>query len=317
MFDIIHTMEKKDTGSQVMPKTLNDLVEYYLKSPQFLALRSRTQKDYEYCINRAVDTTVTYARKFGTTKLEKISVSDCKVAYQEWVKRGVRTANMTATVMSVLFNMAEELELITRNPIRSVTKMKEKPRKVMWTVDQVRLFTDTAYTKYEWRSIGLIVQMAYAFAQRIGDMRSLKWENINFEEHRLDLEQSKKRAEVHLPIHIHMYRMLERQYKDFGFQEYVAPHPYPRGGAYRIYTDTDISRMVNRVKDKAGLPKELTAMDMRRTAITEMVEAGVDTTQIMAVSGHNSPNSMRPYIRHTYKSAESALTRREENQNGT
>ena len=35
-------------------------------------------------------------------------------------------------------------------------------------------------------------------------------------------------------------------------------------------------------------------MDMRRTAITEMVEAGVDTTQIMAVSGHNSPQSMRP-----------------------
>ena len=310
-------MEKKDTGSEVMPKTLNDLVKYYLKSPQFLALRSRTQKDYEYCINRAVNTTVTYSRKLGTTRLDKISVSDCKVAYQQWVKRGVRTANLTTTVTSVLFNMAEELELIFRNPMRGVRKMKEKPRKVMWTVDQVRLFTDTAYTKYEWRSIGLIVQMAYSFAQRIGDMRSLKWDNINFEEHRLDLEQSKKRAEVHLPIHIHLYRMLERQYKDFGFQEYVAPHPYPRSGSYRMYTDTDISKMVNKVKQEAGLPKELTAMDMRRTAITEMVEAGVDTTQIMAVSGHNSPNSMRPYIRHTYKSAANALTRREENQNGS
>ena len=304
-------------GSEVMPKTLNDLVAYYLKSPQFLALRSRTQKDYEYCINRAVNTTVTYSRKLGTTRLDKISVSDCKVAYQQWVKRGVRTANLTTTVASVLFNMAEELELIFRNPMRGVKKMKEKPRKVMWTVDQVRLFTDTAYTKYEWRSIGLIVQMAYSFAQRIGDMRSLKWDNINFEEHRLDLEQSKKRAAVHLPIHIHMYRMLERQYKDFGFQEYVVPHPHPRSGSYRIYTDTDISRMVNRVKEEAGLPKELTAMDMRRTAITEMVEAGVDTTQIMSVSGHNSPNSMKPYIKHTYNSAANALEKRGEYTNGT
>ena len=317
MFDIIHTMEKKDTGSQVMPKSVNELVDYYLKSPQFLALRSRTQKDYEYCIGRAVDTTITPARKLGATKLDKLSVSDCKIAYQQWVKRGVRTANITTTVMSVLFNMAEELELIVRNPMRSVTKMKEKPRRVMWTVDQVRLFTDTAFSKYEWRSIGLIVYMAYSFAQRIGDIRSLKWENINFEERRLDLEQSKKRAEVHIPILIHMYRMLEKQYKDFGFQEYVAPHPYPRSGAYRIYTDTDISRMVNKIKEEAGLPKELTAMDMRRTAITEMVEAGVDTTQIMAVSGHNSPNSMRPYIRHTYKSAANALSRREESKNGT
>ena len=72
-----------------------------------------------------------------------------------------------------------------------------------------------------------------------------------------------------------------------------------------------MSVLVNEVKAESGLPKELTAMDMRRTAITEMVEAGVDTTQIMAVSGHNSPQSMRPYIKHTFKSANNALARRE------
>tara|TARA_E500000305_G_scaffold96469_1_gene86537 strand:+ start:16 stop:768 length:753 start_codon:yes stop_codon:yes gene_type:complete len=243
----------------------------------------------------------------------KISVSECKKAYQEWLKSGIRTANATSTVVSILFNLAIELELVPNNPMRFVKKMQTQPRKVMWTADQVRLFCDTAYAEYKWRSIGLIVQMAYTFAQRIGDMRSLKWDNINFDEHRLDLEQSKKRAEVHLPININMYRMLEQQHKDFGFQEYVAPHPYPRNGGYIIYADVDIGRMVNRVKEVAGLPKELTAMDMRRTAITEMVEAGVDTTQIMAVSGHNSPQSMRPYIRHTYKSAANALGRRESN----
>ena len=300
-----------------MIKRLDELADYYLHSPQFLALRPETQKSYEYRIGRALSTLVTPKRTLGQLKLDKLGVSDCKIAYQQWVKHGVRTANLTSTILSVLFNMAEELELIVRNPMRSVKKMQGKPRKVMWTPDQVRLFTDTAFSKYEWRSIGLIVYMAYAFAQRIGDMRSLKWDNINFEEHRLDLEQSKKRAEVHLPIHIHMYRMLERQYKDFGFQEYVVPHPHPRSGSYRIYTDTDISRMVNRVKEEAGLPKELTAMDMRRTAITEMVEAGVDTTQIMSVSGHNSPNSMKPYIKHTYNSAANALEKRGEYTNGT
>ena len=111
--------------------------------------------------------------------------------------------------------------------------------------------------------------------------------------------------------------MLGLQRDELGLQEYVAPHPYPRGGQYRIYSDVEVSPIVNKVKQEANLPKELTAMDLRRTAITEMVEAGVDTTQIMAVSGHNSPNSMRPYIRHTYKSAASALDKREENKNGT
>ena len=294
-------------------KTFDDLVGYYRTTPQFLSLRLPTQKRYDYCIDRAVRTFFSPKVTFGRTNLGKIGVSECKIAYQEWLKSGIRTANLTSTVISVLFNMAVELELMTSNPMRLVKKMQTKPRKVMWTYDQVRQFLDTAYSEFEWRSIGLIVHMAYNFAQRIGDMRSLRWENINFEERRLDLEQSKRRAEVHIPITIHMYRMLEQQRKDFGFQEYVAPHPYPRNGGYAIYTDVDISRMVNRVKEAANLPKELTAMDMRRTAITEMVEAGVDTTQIMAVSGHNSPQSMRPYIRHTYKSAASALERRQKN----
>ena len=292
-------------------KTMLSLADYYLHSPQFLSLRGRTQKDYEYVISKVMATPIRHGKNMGELKVDRVTVSDCKTAYQQWLARGVRTANMSATLSSLLFNLAEEFELISRNPMRSIKKSQTQPRKVMWTADQVRLFCDTAYAEYKWRSIGLIVQMAYTFAQRIGDMRSLKWDSINFEERRLDLEQSKKRAEVHLPIHINMFRMLEQQHKDFGFQEYVAPHPFPRNGGYVMYNDKEISYLVNQVKDKANLPKELTAMDMRRTAITEMVEAGVDTTQIMAVSGHNSPNSMRPYIKHTFKSASNALDRRE------
>ena len=296
-------------------KNLSDMVGYYLHSPQFLALRHQTQKGYEYRLSKVLGTPITPASKLGDVKLQKLSVAHCKAAYQMWLKSGVRTANVMATTTSIVLNMAEELELVVRNPMRSVSKMKERGRKIMWTSDQVKVFLDTAYSQYKWRSIGLIVHMAYSFAQRVGDMRSLRWSNINFDEKRLDLEQSKKRAEVHLPIEDNLLRMLGLQRDEFGFQEYVAPHPYPRGGQYRIYSDVEVSPIVNKVKQEANLPKELTAMDMRRTAITEMVEAGVDTTQIMAVSGHNSPNSIAPYIKHTYNSASNALNRREKYKN--
>ncbi len=295
--------------------TLHNLVDYYLHSPQFLALRGRTQKDYEYSLGRAMQTQITPTKTLGDIKLNNLGVSECKMAYQQWVTKGVRMANVMAMVTSLVLNIGEELELIVRNPMRSVKKMVEGQRKVMWSTNQVRAFLDTAYGEYKWRSIGLIVHMAYEFAQRIGDMRCLKWDNINFETQRLDLEQSKKRAEVHLPIEDNLFSMLQKQHEDFSFQEYVAPHPQPRSGTYKIYHLNEVSRMVNQVKQSAGLPKELTAMDMRRTAITEMVEAGVDTTQIMAVSGHNSPNSMKPYIKHTFNSANNALSKRESYKN--
>jgi len=292
-------------------KTVGDMVQYYLHSPQFLALRPRSQKDYEYTLGKALQTAVSPSKRFESLRISKVSVSDCKIIYQDWLQRGKRMANNTATILSVVFNMAEELELLASNPMRRVKKAKQDVRRVMWSRDQVKLFLDTAYGEYKWRSIGLIVHMAYEFAQRVGDMRLLEWKNVDLDTKRLNLVQSKRRAEVHIPINPKLFAMLEQQHKDFGFQEYVAPHVKAINGAYKPYNEFDISILVNEVKFQAGLPKELTAMDMRRTAITEMVEAGVDTTQIMAVSGHNSPQSMRPYIKHTFKSANNALAKRE------
>ena len=40
-----------------------------------------------------------------------------------------------------------------------------------------------------------------------------------------------------------------------------------------------------------------------------MVEGGVDITQIMSVSGHQNVQSVTPYVKHTLKSAKSALSK--------
>jgi hypothetical protein len=73
---------------------------------------------------------------------------------------------------------------------------------------------------------------------------------------------------------------------------------------------SEVSALANQVKEEAGLPKELWIMDLRRTAITEMVEAGVDITGIMQVSGHNSPQSVSPYLVNTFSGASTALNQR-------
>ena len=62
--------------------------------------------------------------------------------------------------------------------------------------------------------------------------------------------------------------------------------------------------------DRAGLPQELRLSDLRRTGTTEMVEAGVGMAQIMSVTGHANPASVKPYMKNTLKSANLALTER-------
>jgi integrase len=251
---------------------------------------------------------------FGGVKLKDVRFKHVTHLYDTWLNtRGVRRANYHATCLSILFNTAIRHEAMISNPVSLIQRTKNAHRKVKWSEEQVKLFLDTSYSAFRWRSIGLIAHMAYDWAQRMGDMRLLQWSNIDFDLQRLDLEQSKRRADVHIPIDDALIKMLIQQREDFGFQDYVAPRVTPRNGSYSPYTIQEVSILVNEVKEEAGLPSELWGMDLRRTGITEMVEAGVDITGIMQVSGHNSPESVRPYLVNTFSGASTAINKRKAN----
>jgi integrase len=141
-------------------------------------------------------------------------------------------------------------------------------------------------------------------------MRLLKWEALDLTECRLDIRQSKRGAEVHLPISKNLCQMLQAQQKDFGFQEFVAPRVKPRSGSFTPYDLEEISPNINTLLDKANLPRELTAMDLRRTAVTEMLEAGVDIAGIRQVTGHKNMQSVVPYMVNTFSGASKALSAR-------
>lgn len=286
----------------------------YRGSSSYCSLKYKSQKDYANNLTRACATKVSGNLMLGNIKLKDVRYKHLTVAYDDWlVNSGTRAANYIATCVSIVLNYSIRYEAIPHNPMALVKKVKTKPRKVMWQPDQVKLFLDTAYSDFKWRSIGLIFHMSYELAQRVGDMRLLKWESLDLDKQRMDYEQSKRGADVHLPIGDSLVKMLKAQKEDFDFQEYVAPRTKPITGTYSPYTIDEIHILINEVKDEANLPQELQARDLRRTAITEMVEAGVDLVGIMQVSGHQSPQSVKPYLVNTFSGATNALERRFKN----
>jgi integrase len=284
-------------------KTVQQLVDKYYTSNDFKMLRDRTKKDYQYFLGVMCDS-------FGDVDFDKLTSKQAKHAYEEWVERGISFANHICTVSSIVYRYAIDMEYATVNPFASVRRKTPAQRKVVWTEDNVRHFLDSAYGEFQWRSIGLIVHMAYEWCQRLGDMRLLTWDNIDLEEHKLYLEQSKRRAEVTLPIEDDLLAMLTQQEADFGFQPFVAPRVLPVGGKYHPYSLERLSKAGRAVMREAGLPEELRLMDLRRTGTTQMIEAGVPMGQIMSVTGHSNPQSVKPYMKNTYASANSALTAR-------
>jgi integrase len=233
-----------------------------------------------------------------------------KDAYNQWCEKGITTANHLMSITRVLFNHGIRMEHCVINPFAVIRRRTTEARKTVWSRDDVMRFLDAAYGDFNTRNIGLIAHMAYEWCQRVGDMRLLAWDSIDFDSKTVHIEQSKRRADVYLPISDDLCDMLTHQEQDFGFQKYVAPRPYPIGGEYRPYSKFKLPIHARKIMDSVNLPQELRLSDLRRTGTTEMVEAGVGMAQIMSVTGHANPSSVKPYMKNTLTSANYALTER-------
>ena len=281
----------------------------YKKSNDFNRLSDKTQKDYEYFLRVAMDT-IYNNKKVADIKLKSFNGAVARQLYELWLNRGISMANHICAVAKKMYSFGVEMGYAETNPFMTFKMKATHKRNVVWTQEQMRRFLDVAYSEFDYRNVGLISQMAYEWCQRIGDMRLLQWSNIDFDKSVLNLQQSKRRSVVCLPIEDELLDMLIEQEKDFGFQKYVAPYTRDRSGEYVPYNIERISQVAKRIMKKANLPDNLWLMDFRRTGTTEMVEAGVPMGQIMSVTGHANPNSVKPYMKNTYTSANSALKER-------
>ena len=288
---------------------LNQVADEYYLSHDYKNLRQETKTHYEYCLNSALATPVEGV-VIGEVDCTKLSTKQAKLAYDIWCDRGISTANHIMATARILYNYALRMEHCFINPFTVVRKRATKPRKVVWSRGDVTKLLDAAYSDFSTRNIGLIAHMAYEWCQRVGDMRLLTWDAIDFEQKRVVILQSKRDAQVELPIDDDLYDMLVQQEQDFGFQPYVAPRPTSYRGVYEPYTMYKLPLHARKLMDDAGLPKELRLSDLRRTGVTEMVDAEVGIGQIMSVTGHADPQSVKPYLKNTYVSANNALTAR-------
>jgi integrase len=278
---------------------INDLIKSYSNSLEYSKLSVKSKRDYLYYLKQWND-----SRTAGTTlihtRLADLSTPMCQRIYDLHATHSISLANHVLAIYRLLFSYAIRNGFTTFNPFTNVKRRSDRPRRTVWSKDDIKAFMDTAFSKYEWRSIGLIVYTAYVSAQRLGDMRMLTWSNYNLDTGVLTLEQSKRRARVAIPLSSTLQTMLAQQHADIGWQQYMFPAPK---SPLKPYTLTGLAQSGREVMEAAGLSNDLQMMDLRRTAITEMVDAAVPISNIMSMSGHATPHSLTPYMKATLKSS--------------
>lgn len=302
--------ERKYLKALTSKSTVEDLVKSYLTSKSFEDLNEKTKIDYQYYLK------TWYSDKLGGVSLPNAKIGNimapmCQRVYDDNADRSVSLANHALSVYRLIFNYGIRKGFTTHNPFSGVKKRSTKPRKVVWERHHVRAFLNTAFSDFDWRNVGVIVNMAYEWGQRLGDMRELTWDEYNIDTGILTLTQSKRGANIQVPTSEGLQKMLAQQHHDFGWQKYIAPAPKSIKGKLYPYSVNRLNRVGRRIMEEAQLPPELLLMDLRRTAITEMVEVGVPVSSIMAVSGHATPMSLSPYIKHTLRGATTAQTMRD------
>jgi len=290
-------------------KTFNDLSAEYVESYDFNACKSGTQRDYLYWAVRLGSVPINGVL-FGFHDVEKINTPMAQKAYEYLLNSGVSMANHVVGLGSIVFGHSIRLGTVNHNPFTHIKRRSSAHRKVVWSEQDIGDYLTTAYSQFKWRNVGLITQMSYEWCQRQGDMRLLKWEQYDLESGILTLEQSKRGAEVTLPTSAGLQAMLKKQHEDFGFQKWIAPRPRPVGSLYQPYSMRGLSVQAKVVRDASGISDLLQIRDMRRTGTVEMVEAGVDLPQIMSVTGHANPASVKPYMKNTLKSSSMAMQAR-------
>jgi integrase len=259
---------------------------------------------------------------FGNTSLSKISTFDIerykKRRLEEDVQQNVSkdgtkiykgktkpsTVNRELAALSHLFTKAVEWGWMDHKHA-SIKRLKENGGRITYlTVEQIQRLLKAAQEDqniqiYPFILIGLETSM------RRSEILAIRREHINLDQLSISIPKAKAGAREQ-PITGHLARFLV---------EHVAalqpgtPWLFPSPAAKEGHT-VNLDKPFRRVVTRAGLdPTSVVKHTLRHTAITHLVQAGVDLPTVKRISGHKTLSMVERYSHQNGAHIESAMDR--------
>ena len=224
---------------------------------------------------------------FGSTRLDGVTSFTVDRYKKRRQDQGASNATINREIASLshLFTMAMDWKWLDRMPCR-LKMLKESPGRIIaLTDDQCDALMRAAITSadpYCW----LFVAFGLNTAMRHSEILSARFDLVSFEKLRLFIPYAKG-GQREQPITLELAAMLrtEREMRN-DLDGWIFPSPHQDSGSgHRARMDKPFRDAVTR----AGLDTRLvTPHVMRHTAITRLVQAGVDLPTIQRISGHKT-----------------------------
>lgn len=235
---------------------------------------------------------------FGDRKVRSITHADLesykrarlKIPTVRGSERSITSVNRELELLRAILNFAQRQDWISKNPFNSgaslISKADETHReRVMTFEEEDRLLMACEVDSR--RHLRPILIAAVDTGMRRGELLKLRWRNVDFTARSIEIEAfNTKTARARA---VAMTSRLESELKQLCQN---APKD-PEGLVFGI---KDNFKNGFAAACKAAGIENLRFHDLRHTAITRMIEAGMQPAEVMRVSGHTTPAMLWRYL---------------------
>lgn len=193
------------------------------------------------------------------------------------------TVNRELAALSHLLNMAVEWGWITHRPVK-IGRLKEGDGRLIYlTVEQANSLLEAA-KRNDNPQVYPFIRIALGTSMRRSEILSIRQQDVDLEKALIYIRRSKTGAREQ-PMTLDLVDYL---------RQYIASVPtdpgwlFPSPSSSTGYTK-DIRKAFRRAVVEAGLdPNQVVRHTLRHTAITHLVQAGVDLPTVKRISGHKT-----------------------------
>ena len=211
-----------------------------------------------------------------STKLKRTRKKRTQESDEAPRPRKPATVNREMCVLSKIFSLAVDAELLDDNPCRRVKKLRTANQRVRYLSNAEEEALFKALKGQNW--VKNIIVMAINTGMRRGEIFDLKWFDVDFNRRIVHVRQSKSGRPRTIPLNATAQTLLKGLPKT---SEYVFPSP--KNEKRRV---NDVGRQFERAVKNAKIA-DFHFHDLRHTAATRMADAGADPFTLAAILGHS------------------------------
>jgi integrase len=269
-------LSQKDRPRKVVARNFGALIDHYIKSPRYRNLKPRTGLDYDKYLNF-------FREIMGDANPAKMQRKDV-IRLRDANAEKPYFANYSLRVLRVLMEHCVDLGWRETNPARGVPEIKTaKTEREPWPRELLDVYRAHCALGTRER---LVMELCVGTGQRIGDVLTMRWSNI--ENGAVWVRQSKTSKELWVPILPELQVALDAASRH---SVYILTNE--RGTNRWSYRGA--SAAVRKVREQIGA----VAYDIhswRYNAACELLEAGCGDDLIAAVTGQ-SPAMVQHYTK--------------------